>query len=106
MTHHKLDKWLDDPNTWGWTDSKPSSKTDINNVLMHLGTAEGLLRFCVKCKGDRGAVEFYSPARDKPFSITSGCSGKKRQEFREFLRFPAHRRALDEMLKQRRRFSG
>ncbi len=32
------DKWLDNPNTWGWTSGKPSSKTDINNVLMHLTT--------------------------------------------------------------------
>src|SRR5689334_18416927 len=29
-------KWTDDPNTWQWTSSKPSSKTDINNVLMHI----------------------------------------------------------------------
>src|SRR5690349_8017718 len=29
-------KWTDDPNTWQWTPSKASSKTDINNVLMHL----------------------------------------------------------------------
>jgi hypothetical protein len=29
-------KWLDNPNTWGWTGGKPSSKTDINNTLMHL----------------------------------------------------------------------
>jgi len=28
-------KWTDDPNTWQWTSSKPSSKTDINNVLFH-----------------------------------------------------------------------
>ena len=28
-------KWTDDPNTWQWTTSKPSSKTDINNVLFH-----------------------------------------------------------------------
>jgi hypothetical protein len=31
-------KWTDDPNTWSWTSSKPSSKTDINNVLLHMGT--------------------------------------------------------------------
>ena len=31
-------KWVDNPNTWGWTSGKPSSKTDINNVLMHLTT--------------------------------------------------------------------
>jgi len=31
-------KWPDDPNTWKWTSGKPSSKTDINNVLMHLTT--------------------------------------------------------------------
>lgn len=29
-------KWTDDPNTWQWTLSKPSSKTDINNVLLHI----------------------------------------------------------------------
>src|SRR6266568_384281 len=29
-------KWTDDPNTWGWTSSKASSKTDINNVLLHI----------------------------------------------------------------------
>ena len=35
-------KWADDPNTWGWTTGKPSSKTDINNVLLHLASdAEG-----------------------------------------------------------------
>jgi hypothetical protein len=32
------DKWLDDPTTWGWTSGKPSSKTDINNTLLHLAT--------------------------------------------------------------------
>ena len=32
------DKWLDDPGTWGWTTGKPSAKTDINNVLLHLTT--------------------------------------------------------------------
>jgi hypothetical protein len=31
-------KWTDDPRTWTWTSGKPSSKTDINNVLMHLST--------------------------------------------------------------------
>src|ERR1051326_4389117 len=31
-------KWTDDPNTWGWTQSKASSKTDINNVLIHIAT--------------------------------------------------------------------
>ena len=31
-------KWTDNPNTWQWTDSKASSKTDINNVLLHIGT--------------------------------------------------------------------
>src|SRR5881296_1285346 len=30
-------KWFDDPNTWQWTTSKASSKTDINNVLLHVG---------------------------------------------------------------------
>ena len=35
-------KWFDDPNTWEWTASKASSKTDINNVLLHVGQdAEG-----------------------------------------------------------------
>ncbi len=35
-------KWFDDPNTWQWTTSKASSKTDINNVLFHVGLdAEG-----------------------------------------------------------------
>ena len=29
-------KWTDDPNTWQWTTSKASSKTDINNVLLHI----------------------------------------------------------------------
>ena len=28
-------KWGDDPNTWQWTAGKPSSKTDINNILLH-----------------------------------------------------------------------
>ncbi|HEX5221955.1 MAG TPA: hypothetical protein VFZ59_20500 [Verrucomicrobiae bacterium] len=32
------DKWMDDPNTWNWTTGKPSSKTDINNVLLNIGT--------------------------------------------------------------------
>src|SRR5262245_61503452 len=31
-------KWTDDPNLWQWTSSKASSKTDINNVLMHITT--------------------------------------------------------------------
>src|SRR5436190_1196638 len=31
-------KWTDDPNVWQWTTSKASSKTDINNVLMHITT--------------------------------------------------------------------
>jgi hypothetical protein len=31
-------KWTDDPNTWTWTPGKPSSKSDINNVLLHLTT--------------------------------------------------------------------
>ncbi|HTL56131.1 MAG TPA: hypothetical protein VL361_10660, partial [Candidatus Limnocylindrales bacterium] len=31
-------KWTDDPNTWGWTTGSASSKTDINNVLMHITT--------------------------------------------------------------------
>lgn len=35
-------KWGDNPNTWTWTISKSSSKTDINNVMLHLTTdAEG-----------------------------------------------------------------
>src|SRR6266478_2876042 len=29
-------KWTDDPNTWTWTTGKPSGKTDINNVLVHI----------------------------------------------------------------------
>jgi hypothetical protein len=29
-------KWTDDPNTWTWTTGKASSKTDINNVLLHV----------------------------------------------------------------------
>src|SRR5437867_2982196 len=31
-------KWIDNPNTWKWTTGKPSSKTDINNGLVHLAT--------------------------------------------------------------------
>jgi hypothetical protein len=31
-------KWTDDPRTWEWTTSKASSKTDINNVLLHIAT--------------------------------------------------------------------
>jgi hypothetical protein len=34
-------KWTDDPNTWQWTTSKPSSKTDINNVLLHIANDAG-----------------------------------------------------------------
>lgn len=35
-------KWTDNPNTWRWTTGKPSSKTEINNALMHIATdAEG-----------------------------------------------------------------
>src|SRR5262245_46698550 len=30
-------KWFDNPNTWRWTTGKPSSKTEINNMLFHLG---------------------------------------------------------------------
>src|SRR5258707_60962 len=29
-------KWIDDPNKWKWTTGKPSSKTDINNGLVHV----------------------------------------------------------------------
>jgi len=29
-------KWTDDPNDWTWTTGKASSKTDINNVLLHV----------------------------------------------------------------------
>src|SRR5262245_9827716 len=29
-------KWFDNPNTWQWTTGKTSSKTDINNVLLHI----------------------------------------------------------------------
>jgi len=31
-------KWLDNPNAWGWTGGKPSSKTDMNNALLHVTT--------------------------------------------------------------------
>jgi len=31
-------KWTDNPNTWRWATGKPSSKTDINNVLLHVAT--------------------------------------------------------------------
>src|SRR6185503_827430 len=35
-------KWTDNPNIWKWTTGKPSSKTEINNALMHIATdAEG-----------------------------------------------------------------
>jgi hypothetical protein len=35
-------KWTDDPNLWQWTSSKAASKTDINNVLLHIaGDADG-----------------------------------------------------------------
>src|SRR6185436_15650773 len=30
-------KWTDNPNVWQWTTSKASGKTDINNVLLHIG---------------------------------------------------------------------
>jgi len=32
------EKWMDNPNTWNWVSGKPSSKTDINNVLLSIGT--------------------------------------------------------------------
>jgi hypothetical protein len=31
-------KWFDNPNDWEWTSGKCSSKTDINNVLLHIET--------------------------------------------------------------------
>jgi hypothetical protein len=31
-------KWTDNPNIWTWVNSKASSKTDINNGLMHVAT--------------------------------------------------------------------
>jgi len=31
-------KWFDNPADWGWTTGKSSSKTDINNVQLHLTT--------------------------------------------------------------------
>src|SRR5262249_38588837 len=30
-------KWTDNPNLWTWKTGKPSSKTDINNALVHIG---------------------------------------------------------------------
>lgn len=32
------EKWTDNPNTWTWTTGKASSKTDINNVLLHVSS--------------------------------------------------------------------
>src|SRR5215204_3440425 len=31
-------KWTDNPNGWSWTSGKPSSKTDLNNALLHIGS--------------------------------------------------------------------
>jgi hypothetical protein len=31
-------KWTDDPNKWSAVTGKPSSKTDINNALLHIAT--------------------------------------------------------------------
>jgi hypothetical protein len=31
------EKWMDNPNEWNWANGKPSSKTDINNVLLSIG---------------------------------------------------------------------
>ena len=31
-------KWTDNPNTWRWTTGSASAKTDINNVLLHVGS--------------------------------------------------------------------
>ncbi len=31
-------KWMDNPNTWQWTTSKASGKTDINNALLHISS--------------------------------------------------------------------
>src|SRR5260221_8429529 len=31
-------KWTDNPKNWKWTTGKCSSKTDINNVLLHTAT--------------------------------------------------------------------
>ncbi len=31
-------KWTDNPNVWQWVNSKASSKTDINNGLLHVAT--------------------------------------------------------------------
>lgn len=31
-------KWFDDPSSWTWTMGKCSSKTDLNNVLLHVTT--------------------------------------------------------------------
>jgi len=30
-------KWTDNPNSWTWKTGKPSTKTDINNALVHVG---------------------------------------------------------------------
>src|SRR5205823_4781959 len=30
-------KWTDNPNGWSWTNGSASSKTDLNNVLLHVG---------------------------------------------------------------------
>jgi len=30
-------KWTDNPNLWKWKTGKPSTKTDINNALVHVG---------------------------------------------------------------------
>ena len=34
-------KWTDDPNLWRWVTGKASSKTDINNALLHVATDAG-----------------------------------------------------------------
>src|SRR5580765_248860 len=48
-------KWFDDPNTWKWTTGKSSSKTDLNNALLHVAT-DGLGHIWAVVSCDRLSV--------------------------------------------------
>jgi hypothetical protein len=69
-------KWSDDPNTWQWTTGKPSSKTDINNVLLHIAAdADGHTWSVVAADRASTSGVLLSPAAEKSLIswLIAGC---------------------------------
>lgn len=48
-------KWFDNPNTWNWTTGKCSSKTDINNAMLHI-TSDAQGHVWAIVSGDRAST--------------------------------------------------